>query len=223
MKVSPPLSIHDLLARCNQIAGKTLSELANEMDEKTPASLHHAKGWIGQLCEKALGANAVNLDQPDFIDLGIELKTIPVNAQGHPRESTYICMASIPNTERSWSTSRVYRKMAKMLWVPIESSSEKPIAQLRIGTPVLWSPSPGIQAQLQQDWEELIELITLGKYDQLSATKGKYLQIRPKAANAKTFIQVIDNHGQSISIVPKGFYLRTLLTKQILQEKYVTA
>lgn len=221
MKTSPPLSESELLNRCYQLAGKTLNDVACEMREPTPSSLHHAKGWIGQLIEKALGANAVNLDQPDFIDLGIELKTIPVTPSGSPCESTYICMASIPNTDPSWKGSRVFRKMAKMLWVPIESNDDKPLAQAKIGTPILWSPPIDIEAQLQQDWEELIELITLGHYEELSASKGKFLQIRPKAANAKTFIQVIDHHGQSISVVPKGFYLRTLLTKQILQENYV--
>ena len=222
MKILPPRNLSELLARADLLAGKTLSEIAKGWGEQVPVSLVHAKGWIGQLIEKTLGANALNLDQPDFIDLGIELKTLPVTSQGLPCESTYICAATIPCVDPSWEQSRVWRKMAKILWVPVESNSEKPLLAQRIGTPILWSPTPDIAKQLQQDWEELTELMTLGHFEELSAHKGKYLQIRPKAANAKTFIQVIDHLGHNISIVPKGFYLRPLLTRQIVQAHYAT-
>ncbi len=221
MKILPPTTVDELLKRANTLAGKTLGELAKEGQDHVPLSLLHAKGWIGQLIERTLGANAANLDQPDFIHLGIELKTLPVTTQGHPCESTYICTASIPPIDSDWEHSRVWRKMAKILWVPIESNSEKPLLAQQIGTPILWSPPPEIAAQLRQDWEELTELLTLGHFEDLSAHKGKYLQIRPKAANAKTFIQVIDHQGNTISTVPKGFYLRPLLTKQIVLDYYV--
>ncbi len=220
MKILPPLTEAELKARANAIAGKTLAMLAELHQEPVPPSQHHAKGWVGQLLEKVLGANAMNLDQPDFMNLGIELKTLPVNKMGQPCESTYICTAPIPNSDTDFESSRVWRKMAKMLWVPIEADKAKPLAQRRIGVPILWSPSSSIRNQLCQDWEEFMELITLGQFENLSAHKGKYLQIRPKAANAKTFIQVINQYGQTISIVPKGFYLRATLTQKIIQQNY---
>lgn len=221
MKISPPTTESELLFRANGIAGKTLGELALLWGEEVPTTLLRAKGWIGQLIEKALGANAMNLDQPDFINLGIELKTLPINPKRIPSESTYICTAPIPATDPDWESSRVWRKMAKILWVPIESTQSKPLLAQRIGTPILWSPPTEIYQTLKRDWEELMELITLGHFEDLSAHKGKYLQIRPKAANAKTFIKVINHVGQAISIVPKGFYIRATLTKQIIDEHYL--
>jgi DNA mismatch repair protein MutH len=217
----PPNSEIELKQRAQSIAGLTLGEVSALVGESCPSILKYAKGWTGQLIEKALGAQSFNLDQPDFFNLGIELKTLPINAQGLPQESTYICHASIPAIERDFANSRVWRKMAKMLWVPIESNKEKPISALRIGSPILWSPEGEIKAQLQEDWEELTELMILGHYEALSAHKGKYLQLRPKAANAKTFIQVFNHEGEQISLVPKGFYLRTLLTKKIITANYV--
>ena len=220
MKILPPISEKELEQRAMALAGQTLGDVAWQWGENTPKDLHRAKGWMGQLIEKALGANAGNLDQPDFIHLGIELKTLPINAQGLPNESTYICTAPIPNRDPTFDQSRVWRKMARILWVPIESSMDKPIAQRRISTPILWSPTPLIRSQLQKDWEELTEKMNVGKVDRLSAHLGEYLQIRPKAANSKTFVQIMNNEGQMISIVPKGFYVRTTLTQQILQEHY---
>lgn len=220
MIILPPETENILLERATHLAGKTLGELASQAHEKVPHSLHQSKGWIGQLIEKHLGATAGQLSQPDFVHLGIELKTLPVTPFGEPCESTYICTAPIPPQDREWRSSRVWRKMAKMLWVPIESNPEKPLSELRIGCPILWSPSYIIEQQLRQDWEELTELMMLGHFDELSAKHGEYLQIRPKAANSKTFVKATDHNGHTISLVPKGFYLRTALTKRILLENY---
>lgn len=216
----PPQSEKILLDRAIALTGKTILELAKQCNELVPPSLNQSKGWIGQLIEKHLGADSGQLSQPDFAHLGIELKTLPINSQGQPCESTYICTAPIPPQDRKWETSRVWRKMAKILWVPVESSREKPLNTLRIGYPILWSPCTIIQRQLQQDWEELTELMTLGHFDKLSAHHGQYLQIRPKAANAKTLIRALDYSGNLTMVVPKGFYIRTALTKHILETHY---
>lgn len=223
MRIPPPRTTQELMNRAYTLAGKTLAEIAYSLNETPPPHLQRAKGWIGQLIEKALGANAFNLDQPDFLELGIELKTLPVSCEGQVLESTYICTAPIPPIETNFTESRVWRKMANMLWIPIETDNNISIAERRIGTPLLWQPSTEIFTILQQDWEELTELLTLGRFEELSAHKGQYLQIRPKAANSKTFIQVVNHLGQTASTVPKGFYLRACLTQQILNANYLIA
>jgi len=223
MKILPPGSEKELMDRAYSLAGKTLHDLSVEWNQTLPDSLIHAKGWIGQLLEKALGATASNLDQPDFLDLGIELKTLPVNTNGQPVESTFVCSVAIPSPKENWLESRVYRKLARVLWVPIEVLSDRSLAMRRIGMPVLWSPSHLIAEKLQQDWEELMEMIELGHFENLDAYKGEYLQIRPKAANSKTLIKVISHLGEPLSIVPKGFYLRSQFTKSIINDHYLLA
>jgi DNA mismatch repair protein MutH len=220
-KKLPPSSENDLMERAVQLAGKTLRDLSIEWNQTLPDSLTYAKGWIGQLLEKALGAQAGNLDQPDFIDLGIELKTLPVNRQGQPSESTFVCSLAIPLCENAWLQSRVWRKLSRVLWIPIEVLPDKNLGMRRIGMPLLWSPSPAVARILQQDWEELMEMMTLGHFENLDAHKGQYLQIRPKAPNSKTLIKVVSHSGEIISTVPKGYYLRAELTKRILHEHYL--
>ena len=166
-KVTPPETPEILLNRAIALAGKTLQELAILANERVPSTLTHSKGWIGQLIEKHLGANSGQLSQPDFSHLGIELKTLPINAQGFPSESTYICTAPIPPQDRDWFTSRVWRKMEKILWVPIGSVKHSPLPLIRIGYPILWSPCTIIQKQLQQDWEEITELMLLGHFEKI--------------------------------------------------------
>ena len=78
-RINPPETDDELLHRAQQIAGLTLLQLANQLAEPVPEKLHHAKGWIGQLLEKALGATAGSLPEPDFQQLGIELKTTEID------------------------------------------------------------------------------------------------------------------------------------------------
>lgn len=217
---SPPETSHILLERAYDLAGMTLGELANRLNEKAPPDLLRAKGWVGQLLEKALGASAGNLDLPDFPQLGIELKTLPINAQGMPQESTYLCRVTLPLQESTFYLSRVWRKCAQILWIPIQASPQLSLLDRMIGTAILWSPNPHLEATLKRDWEELTDMMRLGQFDKLSAHHGTYLQLRPKAANAKQLVTVTNDQGKSIAIVPKGFYLRSCLTQMILREYY---
>lgn len=213
--ISAPQSESELLERANTLIGCTFGELASALGQKIETDSRRAKGSLGQLLELALGATSGSLPQPDFNNLGIELKTIPISEKGLPKESTYICTAPIPNPEREWRTSRVYRKMAHILWVPYLDTPS--ISDRRICTPLLWRMTPEIETILKQDWEELTEYIHLGQVEKLSAHLGTYLQVRPKAANSRTLIPIINHSGETISIVPKGFYIRSQLTKLILQ------
>lgn len=220
MTISPPDSESALLSRARALAGKTIGELSHTIALSPPQTLHRHKGWVGMLLEQLLGAHATNQDQPDFLDLGIELKTLPLSRGQIPAESTYICALSIPNDDLAFETSRVWRKLAKILWIPIEHDLKKPIAQRRIGAPLLWTPPSAIKNQLRQDWEELIELVTLGHWEKLNAHLGHYLQIRPKAAHSRIQRRVIDEQGQLAVTVPRGFYLRCCLTKEIIKTYY---
>lgn len=213
-----PQNEQELLERCHRIAGKTVAELAYP-HHKIPSSLIHAKGFVGQLIEWHLGAQSSNSPVPDFLNLGIELKTLPLNENGLPQESTFVCTA--PNSlELEWRNSRVYQKLKRVLWVPIESSASIPIADRRVGNAILWSPDPSTEQTLQEDWRDLMEMMSLGRINELSAHFGTYLQIRPKAAHSRILQSTINENGEEIFTGPKGFYLRTTLTKKILEENY---
>lgn len=212
-----PRTEAELLDRANNLAGKTLAALSAELGETLPDNLYSEKGWLGQLLEIALGATAGSKPEPDFQQLGIELKTLPLNAQHQPKESTFVCTAKLP-CESEWKQSNVYQKLKKILWIPIEADPHLAFAQRRIGRPILWQPTIEQEKILQQDWEELTEMLTLGDYQHLTAKIGTYLQMRPKAAHSRILKKSIDRDGETQLIVPRGFYLRTVFTKQILNE-----
>ena len=70
------------------------------------------------------------------------------------------------------------------------------------------------EKQLRQDWQELCDRIALGEIDKLSAAQGKYLQIRPKAANAAALTRDKNQTGAASATLPRGFYLRPIIYRR---------
>jgi len=220
-QIHPPQSLEELLARTRAIAGTPLGALASQHQTRLPVDARQAKGWIGQFLEKVLGADAGSLARPDFTRLGIELKTLPLLADGRPKESTYVCtVPMLGDGAVSWRESWVCQKLRKVLWLPFESDPAIPPAQRRVGTALLWQPSPDQERILRQDWEEIMDLVQLGRIDELSAAHGTYLQVRPKAANRRALRNSSDAEGYCIRTLPRGFYLRTRFTAEILAANY---
>ncbi|MCX7119824.1 MAG: DNA mismatch repair endonuclease MutH [Legionellales bacterium] len=203
----------DLLARCRAIEGYSFGQLAQQLKIQIPELSIQRKGWIGTALEKALVTTAGNQSLPDFVALGIELKTLPINATGKPAESTFV--TSIPLLtihNQTWETSQCWAKLRRVLWILIEADARLPFAHRRIGKAILWSPSLAEQVILEQDWTELTMLMVQGKIHELDARLGVYLQVRPKAADARSLCYGLDESGQKILTLPRGFYLRSTFT-----------
>jgi DNA mismatch repair protein MutH len=218
---APPRTEAELLERAGRIAGCTLAELADVHDLEVPPDFRHAKGWVGRLIELCLGASAGNKPAPDFERLGVELKTIPIGADGLPRETTYVCRVPLADIEElSWETSRVYKKLRRVLWVPVAAVPDIPIGQRPVGQALLWSPEGEAGQALRDDWAAHTETIRLGFIDDLNASDGRFLQIRPKAAHSGKLTWAPGRDGGSILTLPRGYYLRREFTSQILEENY---
>jgi len=213
--IAPPASESELLTQARNLAGVRLGELAESIKVAKPNTPTYAKGWIGELLEHALGADAGSRPEPDFTRIGVELKTIPVDRRGKPSESTYVCVAPASATpDQHWENSLLRRKLHRVLWVPVEAGGE--IVDRRIGWPFLWSPHPRELAILRADWEEIIELIAIGKRELLNARLGTYLQIRPKAAHGHSRTPAPDATGAPATTLPRGYYLRAKYTTTII-------
>lgn len=217
-----PKSELELLHRAKEIAGYSFKELADIAGISVPKDLKRDKGWVGQLLEWHLGASAGSKPQQDFIELGIELKSIPISYSGAPLETTFVCVAPLTGVHGlTWQTSHVRQKLSKVLWVPVEGEREIPLAERKVGTAILWSPNEEEEKQLQQDWEELMEMIVLGQVEKINAKHGEVLQLRPKAANSRVLTEAYGASGKPIKTLPRGFYLRTLFTRKILENHFI--
>ena len=95
-------------------------------------------------------------------------------------------------------------KLARVLWIPVEGDRAIPLAERRVGSPLLWQPNAQEEQQLREDWEELMDMIVLG-VERITARHGAWLQIRPKAANSKALTEAIGEHGEPIDAAAR-FY-----------------
>lgn len=216
MNASPPVTIEQLVGRAGALAGVSVEELAAGLGVELPADTRRAKGLVGSLVERVLGADAGVRDEPDFRTLGVELKTVPVGPRGVPAESTFCCsihMASA-DTER-WETSRLRRRLARVLWVPVQSARVARLAQRRFGRAVLWEPTAVQWATLRADWEDLMGAIGAGWSEELCGHIGAVLQVRPKAPNAQARVWAPGPDGPH-RVPPLGFYLRASFTAGLL-------
>lgn len=220
-KPNAPRDIPELMMRVNAIAGLTLGEIAAQYAFKTPENLLREKGWIGQLVEYVLGATAASKPEPDFPHLGVELKTLPISYTGKPLETTYVSITPLTNLHGvTWQNSVVKKKLSHVLWLPILSERDLAPTDRIIGNGFLWKPSEQEEALLKKDWEELTEMIALGNIEQVNGHFGQVLQLRPKAANSKALTQAIGPNGSEIMTLPRGYYLKTEFTKQILAKQF---
>ncbi|MEO8798267.1 MAG: DNA mismatch repair endonuclease MutH [Polyangiaceae bacterium] len=215
--VPPPRSESELLARAHALVGTEVGELAARVGLGVAGSAVRMKGRPGEIVERALGATGGNAKVHDFPDLAIELKTIPIGPNGTPIESTYVCTLSLADADaQEWASSWVRSKLARVLFVPLLASDRVPWHERKIGTPRLWSPTPAQESALRADFDEVVGLVGIGRIEELTAHLGRWLQVRPKAANGRVRTVAYSAENEAIGAVPRGFYLRARFTGAIL-------
>tara|TARA_B110000196_G_C21128960_1_gene657435 strand:+ start:212 stop:889 length:678 start_codon:yes stop_codon:yes gene_type:complete len=214
-----PKNEKELLTRAQNLAGMSLGEIAAAINVEVPKDLKREKGWIGLLLEQVLGASAGSRPEPDFPHLGIELKSLPINAHGKPLETTFVCVAPLTGlVGAQWQTSHIRNKLARVLWIPVISERSIAIAERIVGTAFIWSPSQEEEHLLALDWQELTDMIVLGNVENIHGKHGQVLQLRPKAANSEARTQAFNRHGQPFMTLPRGFYLKTTFTHALLNK-----
>ena len=219
--MTAPTNEQELLLRARALEHSTVGQLADALSVNIGNDPLHTKGSIGQLVELALGATAGSLSIPDFPELGIELKTIPIGPSGQPKESTHVCTATLqPEPGFSFYDSCVAHKLARVLWLPVEGATGGAIADRQFGRAQLWSPNENQWQTLRDDWEEIHELICQGQVQSITARHGEALQLRPKGANARSTVMAIGPGGRPIRTNPRAFYLRPKFTATLLSGEH---
>ncbi|MCA9587745.1 MAG: DNA mismatch repair protein MutH [Myxococcales bacterium] len=215
--VAAPRTEHELLARARALEGRTLGDIAADLSASVPDDPVHAKGKLGTLVERALGADGQPGKAHDFTALRVELKTVPVSAEGHPVESTYVCTLSLTDADaQEWETSWARAKLSRVLWVPVDAKPRDWRARV-VRAARLWSPSPDEEATLRGDFDEIVGIIGVGRIEELTAHVGVALQVRPKARDGSVRTRAFGAEGEAIETIPRGLYLRTSFTGAILR------
>jgi DNA mismatch repair protein MutH len=208
-----------LLERARGLTGMRVGDLATSLGLSSAGEAVRTKGTPGAILEAALGATGGSSKVHDFPELGVELKTIPVDLRGVPVESTYVCTLSLADAEtQEWEESWVRAKLARVLFVPLVAGDGEPWPARRIGEALLWSPTAEQDAVLRADFDDVVGLIGVGRIEELTAHRGRWLQVRPKAAHGRVRTIAWGAEGEAIATIPRGFYLRTRFTGALLRD-----
>jgi DNA mismatch repair protein MutH len=212
----PPRDEAELLARAHALCGSSVVALAERWGVRVDGAPVSTKGKVGELMERALGATGGPAATWDFPDLRVELKTIPVDVRGVPRESTFVCAVSLLEADRAeWETSWARAKLARVLWLPVETRDD---GTRVVGEASLWSPTREQERVLAGDFEEILGRIGAGDIEGISAHVGRWLQLRPKAPDGRARTAAPGVDGEIVATVPRGFYLRARFTGEILRD-----
>ena len=211
-----PQSLPELQERLELIKGHTIADLAAAISQPLPPDSAAGKGYCGELIELYLGASSGNLAQPDFPNLGIELKTMPIDRHFEPLQTTFVCHAALRGVRgETFEDSVLYHKLRLTLYVFILSEKQLSLPKRRVIDYCL-HPLQGEDLQIiKTDYEELMELIAAGQAQSITARMGTYLQMRPKAADGRQLTECIDADGKVSFTRPRGFYLRRSYNQHI--------
>ncbi|MEE8409018.1 MAG: MutH/Sau3AI family endonuclease [Myxococcota bacterium] len=209
-----PQSRRELEVRASALSGRRVADIVAGLGWALPLEPVRAKGFVGQLVEAALGADPKAGCRPDFPQLAIELKTVPIGRHGRPAESTFCCSVNMAAADREeWESSRLKQRIACVLWMPVEAAAVASLPERRFGAHRLWAPSPEQLDALRADWEDLIGAIGTGNAP--TANQGRLLQVRPKAASSRDRT-LAPGAGGPQRTLPLGFYLRSSFVTEIL-------
>ncbi|MBQ2381059.1 MAG: DNA mismatch repair endonuclease MutH [Succinivibrio sp.] len=218
MVQTPPESFEELIERLNRITGLSISEIAADLNVNLPISTTRGKGFTGELLEVVLGASAKNQSIPDFPELGLELKTLPIDQNFKPLESTFVCHAPLMNVrDLRFENSPLYAKIKRVLFILIDGTKGLEYSEKYIRGYFFYTPTENDLLTLKKDFDELYELIKTGEVESITARIGHIVQLRPKGADGTALTQAIGKDGQIIMTRPRGFYIRRSFTQELIE------
>ncbi|WP_168892811.1 MutH/Sau3AI family endonuclease [Enterobacteriaceae endosymbiont of Plateumaris pusilla] len=204
-----------LLLRASLITGHYLINIAKWLNYNIPINLNKDKGWIGKLIELyLLGNKQKNTFNQDIPQIGIEIKTIPIDEKGNTINDTFICSFPLINKKVFiWNKSKLYKKLSKILWIPIITKSKNtPLSMRVIGKPIIWKPSKKDYKKLYNDWIGLITLFISGNIENINYYNGTILVVKTKSKKNK-LIKTINKDNNIILTKSRAFYLKKNFTK----------
>jgi DNA mismatch repair protein MutH len=212
--------VQSLLAHARALVGVELADLADQLGLPVPLGGVHTKGWSGQIIERELGVETGGVRGPDFAALGVELKTVPVDVERVPLESTAVCQIDpIAIAGDSWESSYIREKLQRVLFVALEvPPGRASVGDRRVVAAGLWSPSASEETILRNDFMLFVRAyFRRGRADEITGHLGTALQVRPKGRNAADMRDGYDTDGKPTRVGKSGFYLRPSFVATILR------
>lgn len=209
-------TISDLLEKAESLKGTSIKSLLGKN------SFGKGKGAIGQIIEQeGFGVKNNNDARPDFEELGIELKVLPLKKASKGelsvKERTKVCSINYKGLiEENWSTSHAKNKLNKILFVFYLYDKEDP-SRSEILDYLLFHLENSDEPLIRSDWERTKKLVQDGKAHELSESQNVILAASRSGAGKlpENEWPVQPNPKYSLRARQRAFSLKPSFTKTL--------
>ena len=168
------------------LEGKTLAQIADWVSKSDGTSRVLSKASVGYVVEEGyFGMGKNNNAEPDLAALGVELKTSPLKmgGDGKLRVKEPLSLNIINYTQESKNKdlrdSSLYKKNRKILFVwYVHDDGLR--SEYVIKYVFLWEMTPDVLAELEPDYDAILEMIRKGEAHHIHQHQHKYLTLCPK-------------------------------------------
>ncbi|MDP2676919.1 MAG: MutH/Sau3AI family endonuclease [bacterium] len=168
------------------LEGKTLSEIADWVSKSDKTSRVLSKASVGYVVEEGyFGLGKNNSAEPDLATLGVELKTSPLKKgrDGKLRVKEPLSLNIINYIQEckneNLSQSSLYKKNRKILFVWYVHDDGLRSAYV-IKYVFLWEMTPAILAELEPDYQAILQMIRKGEAHHIHQHQHQSLTLCPK-------------------------------------------
>lgn len=198
--------------------GKTIREIKEALFIGDKCKMK--KGASGLIVENLLGIENNNRPEADLIQIGCEVKILPLqkNKDGSikAKEPTAIQMINYCEVAKeTWETAKIRSKINLTFWV-VYLAKVNGVAQHQddyvIVDYFLDHPSDLQNSVFKKDWEEIQSYIKRGDADKLSCSMGTYLEPKTKGKNNQDKTDAPYGNGGITQARRRAFYYKKNFT-----------
>lgn len=217
-----PADEGSILQRASQLVGLTVRDIIDRSPNIKKLTVLSGKGAIGNIVEKFWFGIANNpLPEPDFAEVGIELKVIPLEASSTGltvKERTKICAIDYHKLiDEKWDTSHAKKKLKKILFIYYKYDSKDPSLS-KVVHYDLWQLGGPDEVIMRTDWEAVQDKVYKGFAHHISESMSRVLAAcRSGQGGRDKNGRLRDQVGQPKSTAPamrRAFALKQAFTKQ---------
>ncbi|TLS99587.1 MutH/Sau3AI family endonuclease [Aliarcobacter cibarius] len=214
---------NELIARANESLELSINEIFLKSEIKNSKINLNNKGNIGNIIEKYwFGIKNNNTPLPDFQNLGIELKVIPLiedkNNTLKVKERTKICSIDYNKLiNEKWETSHAKSKLNKVLFIYYHYDKNN-LLNSKIIKIDLFTLENNDELIIKKDWLDIYEYIKKGLAHNLSESMSKVLAASrsgsggvDKYGNQK---DLVTQPNSDIKALKRAFSLKQSFTNQ---------
>lgn len=180
--------------------------------------LPRGRTGVGDLVELYLGKLPDNSPEPDFPDLGVEVKSLPMKrlrrSSWTVKEPTSLSMIDFNKlVKEDWATTPLRRKIDRILWVPYEHNSADK-RESRFRRSFLWSPPSEDIPAYEADYRAVRALVLAGKAHEISERLSLVLSARRKGATGEA---TRSQPGTLVKAKSRAWAFKVAYTRPILE------